>query len=884
MTQEQRSRNNIKETGIRITEYDCASIFEYNMGLQARPQSKQELFTNSKILVEFLLKHGLIVKKDGTTNDIISVDYSRGTKSTEQRIAWFRKSENPKMLEYADKLENGERLNDVLDTSVVGLETIPKAEIREKTYEKGLLIYDKKGNVHVYRRLYRSAGLAKKGKCIFIKDRLYKIVRNYMRMNAKDIENEFIPLVELEAYMSLISSKNESSIQIDPKSILVLNDVDSYFKTTVLSVEKEFCDEDEQEHLVAKRKDNYEVKNTLFDGQGLISTSLFDDEHKKGFILLRQHMFKVACFKTNIELFFRDKLGENWKEVELTDMFGRKIKAGDVKLITTDNAIKWHKFPEFSMEHWIKCVNECDNWFGIVKSDHKSKDIELQRMSYQMVNSLDYETITDDFRYSTKKFIYDLKTDTDKFIEYLKNHASSSNRYGAMYTLAINNKALTETRMFREFRSDVTSKIGDDAKKGRVYQNGDNLTFVGSPYAMLLHAIGEDVENDDTLQPEKDVIQCYTTRFKNNEYLAVFRSPHNAQNNIGYLHNVYSEKMERYFSFSENILAINVRHTDYQDRLNGCDFDSDMGFVTNQKDIVKCAKRCYKECFTIVNNVPQSKKKYRNNFNSYAEVDNAIADSQTWIGESSNLSQLSQTYMHSVKTKAEKKVYSDICAILSVVAQIAIDSAKRSFAIDVSKEIKYLRKKLNADEMGYPKFWSAIHPSFSNEKVKRLRCPMNRLENFDFRVAPRTRIKVEMEEILKNVPLQKRAKCTAKALLRRVNDYAKFISKCKMRLLEEDANYSKESFNRDCYTAKQSLLWKCKSYNLQGERGEGIYSYIFSLIYDMKHADITEVDKEWYANMTDTPLTKGTMTTGILNVLADLNPKSFAGAFRQLDF
>jgi hypothetical protein len=190
-------------------------------------------------------------------------------------------------------------------------------------------------------------------------------------------------------------------------------------------------------------------------------------------------------------------------------------------------------------------------------------------MSYQMVNSLDYETITDDFRYSTKKFIYDLKTDTDKFIEYLKNHASSSNRYGAMYTLAINNKALTETRMFREFRSDVTSKIGDDAKKGRVYQNGDNLTFVGSPYAMLLHAIGENVENDDTLQPEKDVIQCYTTRFKNDEYLAVFRSPHNAQNNIGYLHNVYSEKMERYFSFSENILAINVRHTDYQDRLNG---------------------------------------------------------------------------------------------------------------------------------------------------------------------------------------------------------------------------------------------------------------------------------------------------------------------------
>ena len=104
-----------------------------------------------------------------------------------------------------------------------------------------------------------------------------------------------------------------------------------------------------------------------------------------------------------------------------------------------------------------------------------------------------------------------------------------------------------------------------------------------------------------------------------------------------------------------------------------------------------------------------------------------------------------------------------------------------------------------------------------------------------------------------------------------------------MRLLEEDANYSKENFNRDCYTAKQSLLWKCKNYKLQGNRGEGIYSYIFSLIYDVEHADISEKDKEWYANMTDNPLTKGTMTTGILNVLVDLNPNAFAGAFKQLD-
>lgn len=875
MTREELSRKNMKDTGIRIREYDVASVYEYHQGTQVKPKSKQELFTNSYVLVEFLLKNGLIIKKDGATNDIVSLDFSRGTLSTEARINWFRER-GDSSKHYAELLEHGERLNTSTTTSVENIESISKEDLRRDVYENGFKLYKSNGDCTTYKRLYRSAGLAKKGKCIFIKERLYDKVRNFMKMHLKDIENEDIKLVEMETYMSLITSKNDDKIQIDPHNILILKDVDSYFKTTVLSVEK-----DTNGHLIANKKDNYEVKNTLFDGQGLISTSLFDDDHKKGFVLLRQHMFKVACFKTNIELFFRDKLGENWQDVELTDMFGRKIKAKDVKLITTDNAVKWKKFEEFTIDHWIKCVNETNNWFGIVKSDHHSKDDNLQKMSYQMVNSLDYDIVDDPFRDESRRYLLDLKNNDELFLKFLKNHASNSNRYGALYTLAYSNSLFMNVDLFKEFRSDIISNLLRECRKGRVFQNGDNLTFVGSPYALLLHAIGEDVENDDTLIPEDGVIQCYTTRFDNNTKLAVFRSPHNAQNNIGYLHNIHSEKMKRYFSFSDNILAINVRHTDFQDRLNGCDFDSDMGFVTDQKDVVRCAKRCYRKCPTIVNNVAQITKKYKNNISSYITVDNQIADSQTWIGESSNLSQLSQTYMHSSKNKESKQKYADICAILSVVAQIAIDSAKRSFDIDVTKEIKYLRKELDIDTKKYPKFWKLTHEGFSSDKINcKLKCPMGKLDGMKL---PRgnKRETIKFGELLKDIKLKPRARITARALIKNISkNYMTPLIEFETRFFNaDDFNYTKEEYHKDTFALRQQVLYDCKhrySKVLNSEKGAGIYSFILSLLFEVPHQDKTEEDVKWFADIVNTKLKKGRIRTALLNILIDINSEVFA--------
>lgn len=92
---------------------------------------------------------------------------------------------------------------------------------------------------------------------------------------------------------------------------------------------------------------------------------------------------------------------------------------------------------------------------------------------------------------------------------------------------------------------------------------------------------------------------------------------------------------------------------------------------------------------------------------SYALIDTNLAKSQNAIGESSNIAQLAQTYASSF---GDKK-YRDAVCILSVLAQVAIDNAKRAFDVDINEEIKLLKQSLDIENNQYPIFWklSLIH-------------------------------------------------------------------------------------------------------------------------------------------------------------------------------
>ena len=218
-------------------------------------------------------------------------------------------------------------------------------------------------------------------------------------------------LVELSAYSPLVSSGIVGRVKINPRNILILKDVDRFFNTDIVSIEI-----DGQKQCIAKYIENYKLKNTLFDGQALIDTSIFP-RNANGYILLRHHFCKMAAFHTNIQQFFRDYFGDQYDTATVTDMFGVVHYVKDIELITTDNAMKWLKFGK-SYDYWCKWVEDNGCKFGIVKTAHESKLGLDQKMSYQMVNSLD-EDIMERVVEKSVDYVENLKTDLDEFLNYL---------------------------------------------------------------------------------------------------------------------------------------------------------------------------------------------------------------------------------------------------------------------------------------------------------------------------------------------------------------------------------------------------------------------------------------------------------------------------------
>lgn len=716
----------ISEFGIKIKNISAGTLYDVNLGTRDY-FSYTEAMLNNSLFSAFLIKNGLNVYKGESTRDIICLDFDFGTRSYEdehKRIEQLYKNSDGELkerLKYTlEKVENNKDLYDEKK----------REQIRDKFYNEGVDVTYKTKNkdgsikseetIH-YEMLFRTSAKAKLGQVIFINSELYEVAYEWLTIGlGKLMTDDNAKIVEMSAYAPLTTSTIVGTKYIPVEDILILRDQDSFFKTMANIVRAE--DYIDSKGRIGKKcvvdKKVTEVKNTLWDGMGLIEADYFKDCRNaynpdwtvkiNGMALMRHHLFKMCGFKSHIQLFFKDwckKTGNDYETYQVQDMFGHWHYLKDIKIITTDNAIKWKKFKdlmggslESAYEYWCKKVNEDGSVFGIVKTDHASKLGKYQQLSYQMVNTLPCNK--DDVRdiaSTSIEYVELLKQDNDEFEKFLRKNANEVNHYEMMADLYDHNHEFGNSTFFRHEKSKIISAYVHKLRKGKIVVNGDNLTICGNPYALLLYSVGEDFTKDPTLLPEPGTIQCYTTRFKHDEFLCAFRNPHNSPNNICYFHNVYSDEIEKYFDFSPNILAINCIETDVQPRLNGADEDSDFVLATNQPTMVKCAAYCYEHYPTIVNDLKESGVVYKSNKSEYARMDNTFSKSRIGIGYSSNLAQLAMTYYWSELQSDNpdpKRLdeLSDNFVILSVLAQVIIDSCKRLYEIDGVKEIDRISK------------------------------------------------------------------------------------------------------------------------------------------------------------------------------------------------
>lgn len=635
---------------------------------------------SDSLFTQYMRKHGMTVNiRRNTSKDFIVVKFEYGV--PEKKIS----AKDLRKIYY----KNGITIQWPIYDKDTGQATYPYKPIK-------------------YKMLMRSPGKAKEGECIFVRDSLYDVAIKYLTMDLHSkmpIENAKI--VEMSAYQTLVTATAQAYIEIPMSQILILRDEKVKANVLAWSVEVQ------NGGCIVNRNAENEVSNTLWDGMGLIDEEIFPND-MDGFIYCRSHFFKACLFRGNLQHFFKDKLNlsdEQYEKYPVKDMFGNTLKLKDIKVVTTENAIKWLKFADImsdsaeesnkykeAYKYYKRVMKDYGNLFAIVKSGHASKWGELQRASYQICNSLPIFGTKDNVNQALMKiaqtsidYCNNLKQDHVAFINYLRQEANDYNINNVLIALDEYNDSFKDTKYFREKKTKIISKLKQKMMLGKLLQKGDNLTICGNPIALLLKAIRKNPMEDHCFEAKKDVIQCYTARFKDGENLAGFRSPHNSPNNIVYLKNTYPEELIKYFpNLGQNVIVINGIKTDVQARLNGQDLDSDQVYVTNQEQIVEAAKVAYAKYPTIVNNIPlEGASTYKNDLEYYALMDSKISSAQMSIGYASNLAQMALNYYYDkyYRTNVKSPELEDIFVICSVLAQCAIDSAKRIYSVNINTEL-----------------------------------------------------------------------------------------------------------------------------------------------------------------------------------------------------
>ena len=599
--------------GWRIHNYKAATIVGRNLGVRDRYDFTPAMLHHS-LLTRWLQANGMKTdKNDEATRDIICIDFQFGLRSYEEE-----KKHIKEMKKAAEKLEDEDKKAEKLAT-ISDLEKkveerkhlyrkMSKDKIREYLYVNGADItythLNKKTGEIVedetihYKMFYRNPSKAKQGNCMFLREELYDKAYEWITMGiGPKLPEHNAKIVEISAYAPLTASAIEGSFVMDVDDVLILNDQDSYFNTIADIVRVDDYETYEQvtdpdtgkksTKLVTKKKcvvhrEQTDVRNTIWDGMSLIEASVLPG-WCNGMALLRNHFSKACAFKTEIQKFFIDycqEHGIDYETYELTDMFGHKHLAKNIKMITTNNMCKFLKFSDLiggdkssAYEYWCNRVRADGCVWGIVKTDHPSKLGATQQLSYQHINSLpcskdEIYRITE----TSVDYVESLKFDNEQFVEYLRRNANIINSFDMFADLYEWNPDIANSRFFRFNKSIIIKDYVARLKKGKITVSGDNLTVCGNPYALLMYCVGEDWNDDPTLKPEEGVIQVYTPRFEDGEYLCGIRNPHNSPNNLGYFKNVRHPLMEKYFDFSPNIMAVNCICTDVQARQNGEDW------------------------------------------------------------------------------------------------------------------------------------------------------------------------------------------------------------------------------------------------------------------------------------------------------------------------
>ena len=580
--------------------------------------------------------------------------------------------------------------------------TVKIRQLREYFYENGFYI----DGIH-YVRYKRSAGSSREGKCLFIDERLYKAMAKWSECGLKPKTD----LASWESYKALSLSSIKGAVNIPLEGILFVPDYKSTFTDEVVSVEI-------QDGTLTAAHKQTEISNDIWDGESLLDESVFRGNYAdKHMLLLRNKFFKSCAFRTKLQKWFQDK-NITLEELKSRGFVTFATDINQIVMVTTPNSLKYLKFAggftERNIRKWMGNINDT---FGVVKWDKSTRFFhgKMVQSSYQLLNTLGLtETQAAELLQPSIDYISLLRKDVD-FMRYHFTDAFArekddeepvrpdgiADRADVIFTLMHKCPHFDETELYANFRNDVVKSLKERLKRGHILVNGTNATLFGNGPELLKYIAGEEIIS------ELHSGQTYCKRFADKTKLLCARSPHITMGNLYSAENNMQGEIWNYFDLGENIVCVNAIEENIQQRLNGCDYDSDTMLLTDDKLLVETAEK-YKDLFKVpVCKIETVKKENQ----TLPELDHDTSNNK--IGEIVNLSQKLNSLIWDKIHKGEseekiKEIYGDVCK-LAVLSGLEIDKAKRAYDIvNAGKELIALRKKYDKPS---PVFFQEIDES-----------------------------------------------------------------------------------------------------------------------------------------------------------------------------
>lgn len=428
-------------------------------------------------------------------------------------------------------------------------------------------------------RLLSTSGQLKKSTIVFVNEKIHNVLLQRLE-NGRNVNDKFIPS-KYNAYLSLACS---SSTPVSDANVIVVKDCIVKFSDTYVLV----SDNDENDNPDLKVTTS-EIENNINDGFGLISpkqAEIWSNELNLNYCFsgccVRNAFLKGMLYCFDFHTFARDIAKTNI----ITDIWGNNKNILDADIIITESMLKlWNSYNSY--EHYHENCLKNGFTYSITKVTPKELD-NVRNLNYQYLQS--YELSNDDIEELIKPTIDNIKDilsdDINKTILYLKGYYIGEKTLNKLdndfiKALMIDDSMINDAFVQSKLKNMIKKRI-NDAKIGVLQCNGNFSLISGDPYALCQSMFNMEVTG---LLKDNEFYSNYWNKKKVSQVVA-FRSPMSCHNNIRKLNLVNNEIVNYWYQYMSEVTILNGFDLTNAS-LNGCDFDGDLIFTTDNYVLLK---------------------------------------------------------------------------------------------------------------------------------------------------------------------------------------------------------------------------------------------------------------------------------------------------------